>query len=184
MCTISSNEQLSLQLAKMPGDSRRTTAKNKIGHNFKKLSEPYHTTTNNTTNNNNHITMLSGNITSSGYTHYQPQQQQRVATNLVFSEPTLFLMISPRAFEDRAAVVTGFAKKGGPAERKGVRVGWVLAAVERIDTLQKTFAQTLALYRQAARPVELRCVKGFLCGCCLGGHALLYCCWVAVSTYA
>jgi hypothetical protein len=83
----------------------------------------------------------------------------KVSTSLVFSEPTLFLMISPRPFEDRAAAVTGFAKKNGPAERKGVRIGWVLAAVDRIDTLQKTFAATLALYRSARRPVELKFVR-------------------------
>jgi len=83
----------------------------------------------------------------------------RVFTSLLFNEPVLYLVISPRPFEDRAALVTGFAKKRGPAEKKGVRIGWVLASVDRIDCLQKTFAQTISLYRSAGRPVELKFVR-------------------------
>lgn len=88
-----------------------------------------------------------------------------------FDEEKLFLLIKQRPFEDRAAVVTGFrpvnpnAPPGtpggeGPAERKGVPVGWVLSAINGQDMLKKTFKDTMAVFAGAtARPIELKFVR-------------------------
>ena len=82
---------------------------------------------------------------------------------MTFNEPKLGLLIKERPFQDRAAVVTGFkptAEGGeGPAQKAGVPVGWVLAAVNGQDLLKKTFKETMEVFASAPRPVELRFVR-------------------------
>jgi len=83
-----------------------------------------------------------------------------------FEEEKLFLLIKARPSEDKAAVVTGFRPTKpegggeGPAERAGVPVGWVLAAINSHGMLDKTFKDTMAVFTSTtARPIELKFVR-------------------------
>ena len=82
---------------------------------------------------------------------------------MTFNDAKLGLLIKERPFHDRAAVVTGFkpTPEGGegPAQKAGVPVGWVLAAVNGQDLLKKTFKETMEVFASAPRPVELRFVR-------------------------
>jgi len=82
-----------------------------------------------------------------------------------FTEERLHLALKARAAgEDRGALVTGFRDPPeggqGPAQKAGVPVGWVLAAVNGAGTLRKTFKETTAMLAEVkARPIALRFVR-------------------------
>lgn len=83
-----------------------------------------------------------------------------------FEEEKLFLLIKARQTEDRAAVVTGFRPTKpdgggeGPAEKAGVPVGWILAAINHTDMLDKSFKETMTIFAATTeRPVELKFVR-------------------------
>lgn len=97
----------------------------------------------------------------------EASQKRNHMIKFKFSEEKLFLLIKARPNEDRAAVVTGFRptnpqdKTGeGAAEKAGVPVGWVLAAINTTSTLKKSFKDTMELFSATtARPIELKFVR-------------------------
>jgi hypothetical protein len=80
-----------------------------------------------------------------------------------FMEEKLHLILKARPLEDRGAVVTGFRDPPdggqGPAQKAGVPVGWVIAEVNKQDTLRKTFKETTALLAIPQRPITLKFVR-------------------------
>lgn len=86
-----------------------------------------------------------------------------------FTEEKLFLVMKQRAegLKDAGAVVTGFrspdeknANAQGPAQQRGVPLGFVLKAVNERDVLGLSFKETMGLFvSTTARPIRMTFVR-------------------------